>query len=66
MRNDRAKQLVLARTGNEPSCGNDVVIEDERQRWDTEHVHDAVLEPSRSPKEGLRDFRNGTSIVRPW
>jgi four helix bundle protein len=40
-------------------------IDYEHEHRDAEHEHEREPEPSRAPKDGLRGFTNGKSIVRP-
>ena len=42
-----------------------VAIDYEHEHRDAEHEHEREPEQNRAPKDGLRGFTNGKSIVRP-
>ncbi|TWT56622.1 four helix bundle protein [Allorhodopirellula solitaria] len=49
----------------EPSVDYELGNDYEHEHPDAEHEHERKPEPSRAPKDGLRDYTNGKSIVRP-
>ena len=49
----------------EPSVEYALAIDYEHEHRDAEHEHERKPEPGRAPKDGLRGFTNGKSIVRP-
>ena len=50
---------------NESTIDYAVAVDYEHEHRDAEHEHERKPEPRRAPKDGLRGFANGTSIVRP-
>ncbi|TWT94935.1 four helix bundle protein [Neorhodopirellula pilleata] len=49
----------------EPSYNYLVAIDYEHEHREAEHEHERKPEPGRAPKDGLRGFTNGNSIVCP-
>ena len=50
---------------NQSTVDDPVAIDYEHEHRDAEHEHERKPEPGRAPKDGLRGFTNGKSIVRP-
>ena len=50
---------------SEASVDYTVAIDYEHKHRDAEHEYEREPEPGRAPKDGLRGFNNGKSIVRP-